>query len=136
MEKETRTPESPPMKTREASSRGWNRSDMLMATLLMGMIAGFGLMYTSMFGIQRQVGELGVEIAGLRGEIAKLRAEMHREIAELRAEMRREIRALAERVTRLEVIVEEKYVASRSDAADAANGPGSEVPAAPAFGDR
>ena len=78
----------------------------MFAALLGSGVVGFTAINGQLVGIQRQIGDLRVE---MHQEIGDLRAGMHREIGDLREEMHRDIGGLrvdigklSERVTRLE----------------------------------
>ncbi len=78
----------------------------LLATLLGSTLVGFVTIGGQLVGMQRQIGNVQVEVGNLRAEmhdeIGQLRTEMHEEIGQLRAD----IGKLSERVARIETVLQ------------------------------
>ena len=84
---------------REALGRADRYIVGLLATLLGSTLIGFVTIGGQLVGMQRQIGNVRVEVGNLR-------AEMHDEIGLLRAEMQDQFGKLSERVARIETVLQ------------------------------
>lgn len=72
-----------------------------MGLALVAIMGALGVLYQGQADLREELrAEFRAEIAGLRGEIAGLREEMHREFRAVREEMHREFKAVREEMQR------------------------------------